>query len=306
MAIPKELEPLVEGFTAEEKTLFDNLLTKQKTLAKAKDPNAATLEEGWLRQSDYDRKQNLSKAEVEKAQKRTTELEDWYKDNKPIHDAALERSRELEAKYTEVEQQLKEARAQRAAEGGDQVDAAELSKRVQEEVAKLQQTYGYVTRADTEKIIHDQTAKLAQDESKKFIDEASRKFYEETLPATANFAADIAEICFDHKSEFGEYLDRKKLAEYMTERKIVNPKDGYTEYVKPRRDEITFKTKVDEEVKQRLSGMALSGQMVSATGGVMPKGAVQMRVEKDNAAAGNTTGVLAMQAAQELRAEGKI
>ena len=306
MAIPKELEPLVEGFTAEEKTIFDNLLTKQAQAAKAKDPNAPTLAEGWLRQSDYDRKQNLSKAEVDKAQKRTQELEDWYKDNEPIHKAALERSRELEAKYAEVEQQLNEARARRAAEGGDQVDAAELEKRVKEEMTKLQATYGYVTKADTEKIIQEQTVKLAQDESKKFIDEASKKFFEETLPATANFAADIAEICFDHKSEFGEYLDRKKLAEFMTERKLINPKDGYAEFVKPQRDERAFKLRVDEEVKQRVSGMALNGNMVSPTGAVMPKGAIQMKVEKDAAAAGNNLNVLVNQAAQELRQEGKF
>ena len=306
MAIPKELEPLTEGFTAEEKLIFDNLLTKQAQAAKAKDPNAPTLADGWLRQSDYDRKMNLSKEEVTKAKNRSQELEDWYKDNEPIHKAALERSRQLQEEKAQLEEQLEAARTARAAEGGDQVDAAELEKRVKDEITKLQATYGYVTKAETEKIIQEQATKLAHDEADKFVTEASKRFYEETLPATANFAADIAEICFDHKSEFGEYLDRKKLAEYMTERKIMNPKDGYTEFVKPQRDEREFKKKVEEEVKQRLSGMAVNGSLLSPTGGVMEKGAVQMRVEKDAAAAGNNIAVLAAQAAAELRQEGKL
>ena len=92
----------------------------------------------------------------------------------------------------------------------------------------------------------------------------------------------------------------------MTERKIMNPKDGYTEFVKPQRDEREFKKKVEEEVKQRLSGMAVNGSLLSPTGGVMEKGAVQMRVEKDAAAAGNNIAVLAAQAAAELRQEGKL
>jgi hypothetical protein len=305
VAIPKELELLIEGFTAEEKSLFDNLLTKQATTARAKDPNAATLADGWLRQSDYDRRMNLSKEEVSKAKNRSKELEDWYAENEPIHRAALSRAQELETRVAEVQQQLEQSRQTRG-EGADQVDAAELERRVQTEVAKLKDTYGYVTKADIAAVIKDETSKMS-DEAKGFITEASKKFYEETLPATANFAADIAEICFDHKSEFGDYLDRKKLAEFMTERRIVNPKDGYAEFVKPKRDELVFKQRVEDEVKQRISGMALNGgggaQLSTSP---MGKGAVQMRVEKDNAVAGSTLAAATSQAAQELRNEGKF
>jgi hypothetical protein len=302
MAIPKDIEPFLEGFTAEEKTLFDNLLTKSPKLG-----------EGWLRQSDYDRKMNASKEEVKKATDRSRELEDWWTENKPIHEATLERARELEEQQKAIEERakqfedqtkelqkkLQDAEARRVAEGGEQVDPVELARRVQEEVNKL----GYVNKSEMETIIAQQTAKLAGDESKKFLDEASKKFYEETLPASVNFAADVAEICVDHKTEFQEYLDRKALSEFMAERKMTNPKDAYKEFVKPRRDELEFKRKVDEEVKQRISGMAVNGIPVTP-GAVQAKGALQMKVEKD--AGQNSMSALAAQAAQELRQEGKV
>lgn len=305
MAIPKELEPLLEGFTAEEKTQFDNLITKQAASAKAKDPNAPTLAEGWLRQADYDRRMNLNKEEVTKAQERTKQLEDWYTENEPIHRAALDRARELESAKTELEKQLEEARQKRAAEGGDQVDAAELAKRVQDEVGRLREQYGFVSKEDQQKIIQDEVAKLAHEETKKAIDDATKAYYEVAMPQGVNLAADIAEICVDHKAEFGERLDRKKFAEFMTERKLIDPVKAYDEYVKPRRDEVEFKKRVEEEVKQRVSGMSLAGGAVP-TGGPMEKGAVQQKIEKDAAAQGNNLSVLAAQAAQELRQEGKM
>lgn len=296
MAIPEDVKPFLEGFTAEELKTFDGFLTKAPKLA-----------EGWLRQSDYDRKMNTNKAEVETAKTRAKELEDWYAENKPIHDRSLQRTRELEDSQRDLETKLKAAETRRAAEGGDQVDAAELKARVTEEVNRLREQYGWVSKADQEKIINDEAKKLALEESKKFVDEASKRFYEETLPQSVNFAADVAEICVDHKGEFSEYLDRKKFAEFMSERKILDPKKGYEEFVKPKRDEKEFKRKVDEEVKQRISGLAISGNNIAPGGGIMPKGVLQMRIEKDAQANGQTsTTALAAQAAQELRAEGKM
>lgn len=296
MPIPEDVKPFLEGFTAEETKLFDNLLTKSPKLA-----------EGWLRQSDYDRKMNERKAEMEKATKRSTELEDWYTENKPIHDRALARSRELEDQQKELQEKLTAAGAARTAAGGDQVDAAELSRRVQEEFAKLKDQYGFVSRAEQDKIIAEQTQKLAGDETKKLIDDARKSYYEEMMPAGVNLAADVAEICVDHKNEFNERLDRKKFAEYMAERKFTDPVKAYEEYVKPRRDEVAFKQKVEDEVKQRMSGIAISGGTIQPGGGVMPKGAMQMKIEKDAAANGAAvTSVLAAQAAAELRSEGKM
>jgi len=306
MAIPKDIEPFLEGFTADERTLFDNLLTKSPKLG-----------EGWLRQSDYDRKMNSSKEESKRLTDRNKQLEDWYTENRPIHDASLERARELEDQFKEAqeearrfEQQTKQlqdkltaAEARRAAEpGGDTVDAAELARRVQEEVNKL----GYVNKAEMDAIINKQTERMtaAEEGSKKAIDDAGKRFFEETVPATTNFMIDIAEICVDHKGEFNEKLDRKAFSDFMSQNKITNPVQAYEQWVKPRRDEIEFKRKVDEEVKQRISGMAVNGMQVVPGGAVQPKGAMQMRVEKD--AGQNSTTALANAAAAELRAEGKF
>jgi len=316
MAIPKDLEPLLEGFTEDEIKTFDSLLTKQQQLAKAKDPNAPTLTEGWLRQSDYDRNINKMKSDLGKAQELAEAREKWYAENKPIHDAALQHARELESRaeelethskdletqYAELQKKLSEAEQRRAAEGGEPVDAAELERRVQDEIKK----FGYVSRSDMDTIIQEQQKKLAEEEKllNDRINEAQKKLWEESFPLMANHSLDIAEIGWDHKAEFNENLDREAFTKFLVDNKITDFKDGYSRYVKPRRDEILFTKRVDEEVKQKISGMTVQGALPVQGAGIPEKGALQVRLEKERGT--DSTLAAAAQAAAELRSEGKF
>lgn len=295
----------MEGFSKEELTLFDNLLTKQYTAAKAKDPNAPTLQEGWLRQGDYDRLSNESKAEAKKAKDEEQRMRAWFNDNKPIHDAALEHNRELETKLQEEQQQredlqrkLSEAETRRAAEGGDTVDAAELERRVQEEAKKL----GWLSKSDMTALINSEATRMAQETAKTAIAEANTKLWSETFPQMANHAADIAEIAYDHKDEFKSSLDRLKFTEFLSENKITDFKKGYDQFVKPVRDEKAFKQRVDDEVKLQISGLTVNGGL-PVPGGPQQKGALQMRIEKEAATPTSSTAA-AIAAAAELRQEG--
>lgn len=311
MAIPKDLEALLEGFTPEETTLFDNLLTKQYTAAKAKDPNAPTLQEGWLRQQEFDKRSNEWKTKLTEAEKLAAARQRWFEENKPIHDNALKNARELEEKYeaaekqrVELETRLQEALTRRAAEGGEQVDPAELAALVQAETKK----YGFLTKSEMDAIIDTKAAQLAKDEATRISDEritaAEKRLWSETFPQMANHAADIAEIAYDHKVEFGEPFDREKFTALLAERKITDFKEGYKQFVAPRREEVLFKKKVEDEVKQRVSAMAANGGMQAPPGGPAPLGALQMKIQKDQAA--TTLSAASAAAAAELRAEGSF
>jgi hypothetical protein len=311
MAIPKELEPLVEGFSQEELKLFDNLVTKQYEFAKAKDPNAPTLQEGWLRQQEFDKRSNEWKKRTDTAEDLAKRRNEWYEQNKPIHDAALEHARELEARAQTLEQQqaelrqkLTEAEARRVTEGGETVDWAELDRRVEEKA----KTMGWVSKSELQELAKQESSQMAREaareEATKAIVAAKTELWEKSFPEIANHAADISEIAYDHKSEFnGESLNRTEFSAFLKEKGISDFKAGYTDYVKPRRDEREFKKRVDAEVQQRLSGITVQGGS-PVLGGPQEKGALQQRIERDNAALQSVSAASAA-AAAEMRAEGK-
>lgn len=283
--------------------VFENLQAKYPALA-----------EGYLRQSDYDKNMNKSKAELEKALATEKEWKQWAGDNLPIHEKLLKSSLEWDDQKKQLEQQLTEARAARSAAGGDTVDAAELARRVQEEVGKL----GFASKSEMDTVIAQQSAKMAKEETAKEIAAANKRFYEETLPASINFNMDAAEIAMQHMREFnGEPIDRTKFSEFMAERKISEPKKAYEEFVRPQRDKIALDAEVakqvaakEAELKQQYSGSSLAGGG-GLPPGLQPKGAVQMKMEKDaeaNAGQGASLAVkiAAQQAAAELRTEGSF
>lgn len=301
MALDAELlKTLTEHMAPEDAKVFENLTTKYKPL-----------EEGFLRQSDYDKYMNKTKEEVAAAKQKAAEWETWSKENVPIHEDLLKSYRELEDQQKELQTQLAAAQAARAAGGEDTVNAAELEARVKESIGKL----GYASKEEIQQIINTESKKLAQEEAKTYVEAAQKKFYEETLPASINFNMDAAEIAMQHMREFdGQAIDRVKFSEFMKERNLLDPKKAYDEFVRPQRDDIALKKQVaeavkakEEEIRQQYSGQGLPGGGIIPPG-LQPKGAMQMRIEADAAAAsGNhAPSVAAAAAAAELRAEGKV
>lgn len=297
MALDAELlKSLTEHMSPEDAKLFENLTGKYKPL-----------EEGYLRQSDYDREMNKSKDEVAKAKAEAKQWIDWSKENVPIHENLLKGYRELETQQKELEKKLAEAQAARSASGDDSVNAEELARRVQEEVNRL----GFVSRSDMDKIISEQSQKMAQSEVKASIDAATKKFFEETLPGTVNFSMDAAEIAYDYKHEFNQTLDRTKFSEFMKERNILEPKKAYEEFIRPLRDKAVmdaenekWRKAKEDEMKQQYSAMGMPGGGMSNP--LQPKGAVQLRMEAAEAAKPSSSAIAAAAAAAEMRNEGKL
>lgn len=301
MALDAELiKSLTEHMAPDDAKVFENLTTKYKPL-----------EEGYLRQSDYDKKMNASKADMDAAKQKATEWEDWSKANVPIHEDLLKSYRELEEQQKDLQTQLTAAQAARSAGGEDTVDAAQLEQRVKESISKL----GYASKEEINAIIAAESGKLAREEASKEIAAANKKFYEETLPASINFNMDAAEIAMQHMQEFGgTAIDRVKFSDFMKERNLINPKEAYKEFVRPERDAIELKNKVADAVKakelelqQQYSAHGLpGGGMVPP--GLQPRGAMQERIAADEAAKSGhmATSVAAAAAAAELRNEGKV
>lgn len=300
MALAAELLELTKHMAPDDAKTFENLLTKHPTIG-----------EGWLRQADYDRNLNRSKQELEEARRKSQEWQNWAKDNVPIHEELVKSYSDMERQQKELQTQLAAAQAARSAAGDDTVDAAELSRRVQEEVTKL----GYASRSDVDKIINDQAVKLAREEATKEVAAAQKRFYEETLPASVNFNMDAAEIAMQHMREFdGKAIDRTEFSNFMKERNILEPKKAYEEFVRPQRDKIALEKSIadavkakEQELQQQYSAAGLPG------GGMVPpglqsKGAVQMRIDREaEAAKGNmATSIAAQAAAAEMRAEGRF
>jgi hypothetical protein len=298
MPIPEELKPFLEGISAADVAVFDNLLTKTPGLG-------TRLKEGVLRQSDYDRKMNENKTKLTAAEERAKELDEWYEVNNTIHTNLLTEYDKLEKQSRELQEKLARAEAARTASGGDDnVNAAELEARVKEEVSKL----GYVSKSEMDSIIATQANKLATEAANAEIKKATDQFWKETFPAAASAQADIAEICYDHKVEFNENIDRAALDAVMKERGLTSFKKGYEALVEPKRKEREFTRKVDDEVKTRLSGMTGGG--FAGGSPILEKGAVQMRIEREAAKAAasgvSSSKLAAVEAAQELRNEGKM
>jgi Zn-finger nucleic acid-binding protein len=294
----KDLEALGSHMGDDDRKNFENLLTKNEKFARE-------LVDGRLRQQDYDKKMNLSKEEVKKAKDDEKRMRDWYEENEPIHKDALEKVR-LER---EEKEKFKKDAEEKAAEvarlmeaRGENVDQAALETYLKTEVAK----YGFMTKAEMESASKEFIAKEAEAKANELIQKARTDWMSTSVPAMTHFAMDMSEIAYDHRSEFGEHLDRGALSKFMEENKFTEPKKAYDAFVRDRRDEKKFTQRLDEEVKKRMSGMGVPGATDYPGMGVMEKGALQQDVEKRQATVSGLDPAAAMAAARELREEGKV
>jgi hypothetical protein len=302
----EDLNGLTAHMGKDDQPVFENLLTKNPKAARE-------LAEGRMRQSDYDRKMNASKAEMDTLKKSSEEMNEWYKRNEPVHRKALEdlstKDQELTTLRASFEKQAQEMAALVATKGGD-VDQAQLEQAINTAVEGHAKKFGYVTQEEFNKISADAIVKQANEQAEARIKAAEDRLFKETVPALYNSAMDLAEIAVQHRTEFAEGLDRQKLSAYMTENNIIDPRKGYDSYIKPRRDEIAFNKRVEDEVKQRVSGMQVSGGNNGFSGGspFEEMGVLQKQVQERQAAAngGSGTSAAAVAAAAELRAEGKL
>ena len=286
MLFRSALEELLKTLPAEVQAQQRAILEKHPALG-----------EGWLRQSDYDRKMNEVKPKLE-AYDSTM---DWYKRTKPVHDQTVSDLREAQEKVTRLEAEVAakaaEAAAAAAASGGGNVDAEKVAKAVMDNLGKT-----FPTNAELSTLIATETKKQA--------DSARDRFFKEDVPAALAFQTAMVDVQWKYRDEFGKSLNRAEFAKYMTDNKLSDPIEAYDKYTdKDRRTKEleTERVKIREEEKKKLQS-----EFVPGSTGPQGTGHLQVRISEKKAGdplfgqdieLGDNSA--AMAAAAELRSEGK-
>ena len=251
--------------------------------------------EGNLRQSDYDRMMNSTKAErekeklaVEEARANAEKWQKWADENVPKHNDLLEKYKTVEQERVALEEKVKAA-ATTTTTNGEQVDANELMKRVDSEINKR----GYMTQAEIGKLVNDQARKIA--------DEERNAFFKETLPGVMKYTIQVNQLHFKHRDEFKEPLDFDAFAKFQAEQKIADPEAAYNQFVADKRVEMRVQSAVAAKERELQTKFNLPGT------GAPP--APQLGVLEARQRAGNKpideNAPAWVQAAAELRTEGK-
>jgi hypothetical protein len=292
VTLPQEVEDLLKAMSPEDATAFRKSVESNPKLA-----------EGWLRQSDYDRRMNEGKAELQKEKAKANEWVEWSKTAKPQFEQMKTDYEKLQQEKAELQRKI-EAAAITA--GGGEGDEAAITKRVEERLKSIGNDY--VPKSEVDKIIAAEAKKVVDSS----IKEERERFFAETLPAQAQFNLDLQEINADHKAETGKWMDRKVFSDFMKAEGLTDPKKAYDKFMSGARTEKEIERRVQEEVKKRNSQIGLPG-----TSGVsVPSelGPLQVRIQhKDAFSTAHPDakvevgdGQLGAAAAAALRAEGKF
>jgi hypothetical protein len=259
--------------------------------------------EGYLRQSDYDRKMNEVKTDrqkeqdaLEKVRESEAKWKKWYEDNAPRHTQLMDEYKKVQQRATELEAQVAAAATKQneSGTGGDVVDEAKLMAKVQEEIAKR----GYVSQADVQRIASEEATKLAKQERD--------SFFKDTLPGVLEWNQKMMDFNYEHRQEFGEAFDRKAFSKFVSEKKIEDLDEAYKMFVGDRRTEKKIQTETEKRVKDELSKRNVPGTGASPAPDLGP---LQMRRAGkgvDGLPEDATISAAAMAAAAEMRSEGKF
>jgi hypothetical protein len=256
--------------------------------------------EGYLRQSDYDRKMNDSKDErkreqesLEAAKARAEKLQKWADENVPKHNKMLEEYSTLTKKNEELEEAVATAATGGGGGGGGEVDEAKLRAKVLEEIGKR----GYVSQSEV--------IRIATEEAKKLAAEERASFFKDTLPMSMEYGMKMNDYSYDYREEFGKKFDRIAFAKFVTEKKMNDLDEAYKLFVGDMRTEKTITTETEKRVKDELSKRNLPGSGAAPAADQMGHLEARRRGPGDGLPADATISQAAMAAAAELRSEGK-
>lgn len=250
--------------------------------------------EGYLRQSDYDKNMNAVKAErakekeeIEGARANIKKWQEWWDGNQKIHNDTLTANKNLLAEkttWTAQEKKLREqiAAAASGAGGGDEVNISQVQEAVEARIKDLP----YVSKDGVAAIVAEETAKAVKSER----EAVETRLLKETLPAWSSVIMDYNDVMYAHQREFNEGLDRKALADFMAANGIQDVKKGHEQFVAPKRAElekVKMRTEIEESVRKEMRPVPGSGAVPTLT----DLGPVAQRVRTDAAeAVKNGTG----------------
>jgi hypothetical protein len=256
--------------------------------------------EGYLRQSDYDRKMNEAKDERAREQEALTnaraKAEKWQKwadDNVGKHEVLLKEHEKLVGRTKELEDLVAKAAEGGGGTGGGEINEAQLMAKVQAEIAKR----GYVSQADLPKVV--------KEEANKIMEAERTAFFKDTLPASMEFGMKMQDFSYDYREEFGKKFDRIAFSKFVTEKKISDLDEAYKMFVGDMRTEKKIVEETDKRVKEEMSKKGLPGSGAAPAPELMGHMEARRRGNGDGLPADATLSAASMAAAAELRQEGK-
>lgn len=295
------LTPELEALIAELEKVDAEGAKEQRAILEKHPTLQTKVQEGVLRQSDYDRKMNDSKKDIEYGKTMKT----WADKNVPIYTETLKRIEEVTAEKVKLEEELRKQTAIAAAvssSDGKPVDPEQIAAAVR---AKL----GTDIPTKTE------LAALVAEETKKSVATAREEFFTKTFPDASKWQAEMTDAQIQYFQETGKRMDPMEFGKYMLDNKIASPKEGYAKFVEPinRAKEIEAEaTKRADKIIEDRKKAAGDGGFPGSSGPPRSPGALEVRIRersKDDPLFGGNAelgdGSLAAAAAAELSTEGK-
>jgi hypothetical protein len=297
-ALMVELEKADPAAAKEQRALLEKYPSLQKPT-----------QEGVMRQSDYDRRLNENKQQIEYGKTMRT----WAEQNVPKYDSMVQERDAAVAKAAEAERKLAEkiAAATTTAAAAAGVDPDKLA-----EAVRLKLGTDIPTKTELTNLVNTETKKLVEGEVKVVVD----RFYAQDVPRLAGLNAALTEAQNRYHDEFKDYLDPEAYTahlakagdQYVTDGKF-DRKKAYEAFTATKRLEATNAAEIEKRARERadaiLAERGVSGNFPGTSG---PPGVVQMRFNaKDKAdplfgsavELGDQSAAAA--AAAELHAEGK-
>lgn len=300
-ALCAELEKVDSAAGKEQRALFEKFPSLQKPT-----------QEGVMRQSDYDKKMNESKKEIEYGKT----MRDWADKNVPKfdemkaeRDTALAAQKKAEEAATKAQKDLETKIATAAKEAG--VDPDQLATAVRAKMAGE-----YLTKAELATLLSTESDKLVDGKVKAATD----KFYSEDVPRLAGLNAALTEAQNRFHDEFKDYLDPEAYTahlaaagdKYQTDGRF-DRKKAYEAFVTQKRSESNMAAEIEKRAKERadaiLAERGVSGNFPGTSGAPGP---IQVRLSakdpNDTLFGGKMElgdNSAAAAAAAELHAEGK-
>lgn len=300
-ALITELEKADPAAAKEQRALLEKYPSLQKPT-----------EEGVMRQSDYDKKMNETKSQIEYGKT----MKDWADKNLPKYDAVIAERDAAVARATRAEEDVKKAQKALdekviAAASASGVDPDKLADAVRAKIGGE-----YVPKSELARLVKDEADKLVKDGLKLATD----TFYSQDVPRLAGLNAALTEGQNRYFKEFGEFVDPEAYVahlsaagdKYMTDGKFDRAK-AYNAFVGQKRSEAGRAAEIEKEAQKRADAiMAERGVAGGFPGTSGPPGPIQVRLNAksaDDPLFGGKMelgdGGAAAAAAAELHLEGK-
>jgi hypothetical protein len=311
MALSAELEALISELEKVDPAGAKDqraLLEKYPSLQKA-------TQEQRLRQSDYDKRLNEMKSQVEYGKT----MKNWADENVPkFEQMKKEREEALAAKEkleADLQKKIEEATKSAAAASG--VDPDKLA-----DAVRLKIGGDFVSKSELAKITSDEMKKMVEGE----VAGARKTFYDVDVPKMAGLNSALTEAQLRFANEFkGEYLDAEAYVAFVAkvgdqffdkEKGKFDRQKAYDEFVRVKRAEVSSQAEIEKRAQARadeiLKARGIDGGFPGTSGIPTGPGPLQMRFNakaKEDPLFGAPVelgdGSAAAAAAAELHGEGK-